>query len=175
MDVRQGLLKGIDCGSGATGAVGGGMTGGSNGSMTGGGGMCFHPDTPVCLADGSTVRVGDVRIGDRLADGSSVQMTLEFLTDDLYQVGNVWVSGSHAVYEQGEWKRVRDAAGATRLAVSRQRVINLVTDTHRIQAGGKLFADYLEVGGAFRQSIWTNMVAKYGGVNHAMKAKASVA
>ncbi len=129
---------------------GGGGEGGPDGGGGGGGGGCFAPGTAVEMADGSTKPVEDIRVGDKTRGGEVTTTMIFSATCPIFEYRGVVVSGSHAVFENGKWKRVADADYAQLLekdkAAKIEQVFVFDTTEHRIFTNGIAFADYSEVG-----------------------------
>lgn len=64
---------------------------------------CFAPDTAIRMNDGSTRRICDIRIGDRLAGDSVVTSTYLFdgAQTAMVQIHGIHVSGNHSLYSNG--------------------------------------------------------------------------
>ncbi len=131
-----------------SGPRGGGGDGGDGGSG-GGGGSCFAAGTEIDMIDGSTKPVEDIHVGDRTR-GGEVTMTMVFsASGPIFNYRGVVVHGSHAVLENGRWKRVANADDARQLdedeAAKVKQVFVFDTTEHRIFANEVIFADYSEV------------------------------
>lgn len=118
-----------------------------------GGGGCFAPDTLVLMADGSEKRIDQVNIGDHLAHGGVVLVTGSFLSDDVYHLDGVRVTGLHIVKSDAGWVRVKDHPRAVREVSRLQKTCNLVTTNNRMVCGGTVFADQMEYGGSFLEEV----------------------
>ena len=109
---------------------------------------CFGPQTPIDLADGRTIPLNRVRVGDVLSNGASVTATMRFATQpstDLYMYKNTLVTGNHLVRES-TWKYVRNSKLSKKYeGVLPDEVICLNTSNHEICIDGVTFADYEEV------------------------------
>jgi len=109
---------------------------------------CFDPQTPIDLADGRTIPIHRIRVGDVLSNKARVTAIMRFetrATTELYMYKNILVTGNHLVRES-MWKYVRDSKLATRYTgVMPSEVICLNTSTHEICIDGTVFADYEEV------------------------------
>ena len=109
---------------------------------------CFDPQTPMDLADGRTVALHRIRVGDILANNARVTAVMRFAvqpTTELYLYKNIVVTGKHLVRES-KWIYVRDSTLATRYeGVRPSEVICLNTTNHEICINGTTFADYEEV------------------------------
>lgn len=128
--------------------------GGGSGGSSGGGGACFPPDTLVVLSSKAAVPISSLRLGDQLDRGGRVEalMQLEGRADPLFDVGGVWVSGSHAVRDprDGLWRRVQHAGRP--LNTTAPVLWNVISEHHRVVAlprtdGGPAveLADFMEV------------------------------
>lgn len=109
---------------------------------------CFDPQTPIDLADGRTVPLYRVNVGDVLANKARVTATMRFETTprtELYLYKHILVTGNHLVRES-VWRYVRDSKNAVKYqGVLPREVICLNTSTHEISIDGTIFADYEEV------------------------------
>lgn len=112
--------------------------------------ICFAPDTPVAMADGTTKKIKNIVLHDDLAYGGRVYGTYQFKnTNDLYEYpsihGKVLVTADHAVEENGRFIRVKDSKKAVKLEENIPFVYSLSNENHRIFIDGVVFADYDEV------------------------------
>jgi hypothetical protein len=109
---------------------------------------CFGPQTPIDLADGRTIPLNRVKVGDVLSNGGNVTATMRFArqpSTDLYMYKNILVTGNHLVRES-TWKYVRDSKLSKKYeGVLPDEVICLNTSNHEICIDGVTFADYEEV------------------------------
>lgn len=110
---------------------------------------CFDPHTPIDLADGRTVPLYRIRVGDILSNNARVTATMRFVTTDrteLYTYKSILVAGNHLVRESGKWVYVRDSKLAVKYEGVRPReIICLNTTNHEICIDGVTFCDYEEV------------------------------
>lgn len=107
---------------------------------------CFAPGTMVEMFDGSTKRIEHVKIGDKLKLGGEVYCTQVARFDqECFQFGeDIYVTGSHAVYEDGQFIRVKDSKVARPISYKLSTVYNLGVTNHKIVVGGYLFSDLHE-------------------------------
>ena len=110
---------------------------------------CFDPQTPIDLADGRTVPLYRIRVGDILSNNARVTATMRFATTErteLYTYKSILVAGNHLVRELGTWVYVRDSKLAVKYEGVRPReIICLNTTNHEICIDGVTFCDYEEV------------------------------
>lgn len=102
--------------------------------------FCFHPDTQVEMANGSTKAICKITIGDDTR-GGKVVATTRGLGQGFYWYFGVLVTGKHAVKEDGVWVRVENSKHGREFKYLTEVVCNLVTDKHRIWSNGIEFAD----------------------------------
>jgi hypothetical protein len=102
--------------------------------------FCFHPDTQVEMANGGVKSICKIQIGDDTR-GGKVLATTRGLGQGFYWYGGVIVTAKHAVKEDGVWVRVENSRNARQFPYLTEVVCNLVTEKHRIWAGGIEFAD----------------------------------
>lgn len=107
----------------------------------------FHQDTPVTMANGQTKLIGQIQIGERVADGGVVYGLIQHDPGDIrmYQYGETIVSGTQAVYHHYVWKRIYQIPGISTRGNITEPIYSLVTDGHLIRVGTNLFTDYLEL------------------------------
>jgi hypothetical protein len=95
------------------------------------------------------MRIEDIEIGDVLKGHVEVLGVHHFKmknTDTLYNYKGVFVTGEHAVFDTGEFRRVKDCrASVIQTENIPKTVYNLTTKTHTIPVGSYTFADYEEV------------------------------
>ena len=137
-------------GTGSTGAKGAAIAQGNyhaQEAMKGrsGGGTCFLAGTMVEMEDGTFKAVETVQLGDRVAVGGMVFACGQFLSNDLHDYKGVKVSGSHMVYEDGHWTRVRDTKHGVPISDETVVVYNFGTEERRLLIEGILFTDYFEI------------------------------
>jgi hypothetical protein len=111
----------------------------------GGGGGCFLKGTQVTMADGSTKAIEQVDLGDNVAKGGKVFATGKFLVDNLHDYKGIKVSGSHMVYEDNKWVRVKDSKHGKSLGDDEHIVYVFGAENRRILINDILFTDYFEV------------------------------
>ena len=112
-------------------------------------GGCFHPSTLVGLADGRTLPISEIKVGDVLANTATVTATMRFTPRErLYTYrGVVRVTGSHLVRDSdGVWRKVEDSPNSIPYegAVPAE-IICLNTSNHKLYIHGCYFADFDEI------------------------------
>ena len=105
--------------------------------------FCFHPDTQVEMADGSTKAIHKIDVGEE-TKGGKVLATTRGASTGFYWYMGVLVTGKHAVKEDGRWVRVENSKNGRSFKYLTEVVCNLTTDKHRIWANGVEFADERE-------------------------------
>ena len=124
----------------------------ATGSAAAVGGMadafCFSKDTTIMMKDGFCP-IKDVKIGDKLADGSTVTATMKFHcdgTEKVFILDGVVVSGSHLVYKDGKPIFVNECPSAEPFNGSINELYCLNTSSHIIPVLGSKdridFADW---------------------------------
>lgn len=103
---------------------------------------CFHPDTEIEVLNGDVRKIGDIKLGDKIMGGTVLSVRRAYATD-LCTLRSVFVTSSHCVLMNGEWKRVGDCVGVERQP-GQFEVVSLIVSGHRILAGGMIFDDELE-------------------------------
>lgn len=128
-------------------AYGAQQTAAAQRAAAGAGGKCFAEWTEVLMADLTTKKITEVFVGDELLAGGKVieiRSYGDFEGFNLYDYKGVNLTGSHAVKELGEWKRVEDSSYAIKTDKIVDTVFTLVTENHIIIANGVLFSDDVE-------------------------------
>ena len=106
--------------------------------------ICFEINTKIELENGFLKPIGDVQLGDTIKGGKVLSVRMAYASD-MYRYLNTMVTGSHAVKENGEWKRVKNSELA--VAVPGEFiVVSLITSNHRIFSYGNEFSDEAEWG-----------------------------
>lgn len=116
--------------------------------------FCFTPDTQIIMEDGSTKRIGDIKVGERVALGGLVIAIGEALNQDLWIYNGVKVSGGHLVLENAEWVRVKDSANGKRLSnKNKSIVIPMTNENHLIMTSNyQVWRDMDEVDDTFNKT-----------------------
>ncbi len=110
--------------------------------VAGSGVFCFDPQTEVCMSDGTTKPICKLRVGDKLLGNDSVigiLLTEKEPNTAMYDYKGIAVSGSHIVWEEGEWKPVEESRFATVLPYAGQRLYSLRTTSRTMTAHNKVF------------------------------------
>lgn len=110
-------------------------------------GGCFIAGTKFFLSDGSLLEVDKLTPRDTLLEGGRTIATAQFVCDEMYGYqGGIFVSGSHAVLENGKWVRVRDSENGTRYPELDGSIVYVVWNKrHRmVHESGTVFSDYSE-------------------------------
>jgi hypothetical protein len=119
-----------------------GALGGAAGSVASSFIMCFSPETPIEMADGEQKRIEELWLGDE-TKGGRVESIRFSETQDLRDYKGVRVTGSHSVFEDGEWKRVRDSVHSP-IIEGWHEVVSIIVSGHRVHSNGIVFDDELE-------------------------------
>jgi len=96
------------------------------------------------MADRSTKPIEDIEIGDITAGGRVTGVMVFEGDHHAYNYLGVVVSGSHGVFENGEWMRVRDSAYGLKLPAKVERWYLHDTTSHEIVSNGVRFTDFHE-------------------------------
>lgn len=107
--------------------------------------VCFGPDTEFLMANGKYKKVKDIKVNEEVALGGKVVTIGQGVTNDLYQYGNVKVTGNHAVYENGEWIRVKDSKKAYPIGKEKEIIYPVGTESHLLVTKGQVWADVFEI------------------------------
>lgn len=107
---------------------------------------CFAPGTMIEMSDGTEKAIHEIKLGDHVRDGGIVYaIQAARAPKKLYHyAGRVFVTGSHAVFEGDEWKRVEGATLSVPIETEIETVYNFACEGHRIVSGGLMFSDLHE-------------------------------
>ena len=109
--------------------------------------FCFPPETEIDVKGKGKIPLYKVLIGDMLTDGSRVTAKFHFAGQGQQMVllDKIQVSTNHYVLFQGTWIKAGEHPDAIPIGpYSRNSLICLNTDTHRIPIGSYTFRDYDE-------------------------------
>ena len=128
---------------------GGGSSGKSYsvGTISGGSSACFAKGSLFKMSDGTIKKIEDIDIGETVAAGGKVSRVIkgDGTNEDWYMYGNTKVTGSHAVFENNQWKRVENSNSAVP-ADTEDFLYTLVCDQHKlISDDDVMYSDYDEV------------------------------
>lgn len=106
-------------------------------------GGCFLKQTKLKLKNGEEKTINNIAIGDELEQSGHVTGVMAFAKqENMYNVGGVYVSGSHPIFdEDGVWKPVQEL-GFPVIVTSDEVVYTLTTTTGTININGLLFSDH---------------------------------
>jgi len=129
--------------------------------------FCFAEWTQVEIRDHGVVIpkiITEIKIGDQLSDGSYVTAVIEMdgLDVPLYQIGSVYVSGSHLIKGlDQQWKSVTEDERAVMSNRLSKKVYCFNTTSNVITIDGLHFRDWEEIGNEdiHGQTIWNYMVS----------------
>lgn len=125
--------------------------------------FCFTPSTRIKLNDGREVPIQSLNLDDILEHNEVVQGILQTngSTTDIYQLGEVYVSGDHLVFYEplNEWICVKDHPHAHKQIKREPILYCLNTSTHTVQIGGFRFSDWEELPES-STGDWNTLVAK---------------
>jgi hypothetical protein len=116
--------------------------------------ICFDKNTTLKMVDGTTKKISDINVGDKLWDYSgtgkdsfvTAKLKLDSKNSTMYHLGNVVVSGSHRVKHNGKWIFVGDHPERILVENYSEPVIYcLNTTTKEIVVGDYVFTDWDEV------------------------------
>jgi hypothetical protein len=111
--------------------------------------MCFDPNTVMIMEDGTSKKLSEIVIGDRLqaVDKKVPIVTSVFVMDgsktEMVKIGNVLVSKLHYVFYNDTWIKAETHPAATG-SDSIPLLVCLNTDTHVLIIDGVVFSDYDE-------------------------------
>ncbi len=115
--------------------------------------ICFHPDTPVTMADGTTKKMKNLKIGDKLANGIDVMATMIIKGNEKSPYYKVWsntlndyifVTGEHLIQDPKTLRfiEVQNYDKATPTELYGEKLNCLVTSTNTIPIGEFTFWDW---------------------------------
>jgi hypothetical protein len=110
--------------------------------------VCFDKHTNIKCLDNSTKPIYKIKIGDILADGSSVISTLKLDIGEsvMYYLNGVLVTGSHLVQYHSTWIPVSFHPLAIMMPTyKRKKIYCLNTTSGKIRIGGNIFTDWDEM------------------------------
>lgn len=106
---------------------------------------CFTGDMKVVLLDGTAKRFDELKLGDITLRGGKVFAIQTSLVDKIYNYKGVMVTGSHAVFHENKWVRVRDTDALAEDLETPVQVFCAATENHRLIVDHLVFADLYEV------------------------------
>ena len=115
--------------------------------------VCFHPDTPVKLKDGTYKKMKDIKTGERLFQGQEVVATMKIKGNKhnpFYKIfsneinDDIYVTGSHHIQEPktGRFIEVSQFDKAIKTNKYCEHLSCLVTDNNLIPVGEYTFWDW---------------------------------
>jgi hypothetical protein len=110
-------------------------------------GHCFDGKTALTMNDGSEKSIEELEVGDILANNNVItaKLKLDATNEQMFQLGNVVVSGSHRVKYDGKWILVKDHPSAGPSSSNGEYIYCLNTNLKTIRVDNFEFADWDEV------------------------------
>lgn len=107
--------------------------------------LCFDPLTPIKRYDGVVVPMHDIKTGDVLEGGQTVESVMMFRGENtpMVNIKGINVSGNHKIMHRNTWIKCSEHPDATP-AKSMPFILCLNTSTHTIPICGMNFKDYEE-------------------------------
>jgi hypothetical protein len=106
--------------------------------------FCFVPGTKITMADGTKCLVEDIDLNMETESGGTViSIRRSSVDENVFDYKGVRVTGYHAVFENGNWIRVKDSTHAIPVAY-RGVVWSVANNNHRLLVEGQIFADEIE-------------------------------
>jgi len=115
--------------------------------------VCFHPDTPVTMADGTTKKMKNIKIGDKLANDIDVMATMIIKGNEKSPYYKVWsnklndyifVTSTHLIQDPKTLRfiEVQNYDKAIPTEIYGEKLSCLVTSTNTIPIGEFTFWDW---------------------------------
>lgn len=117
-------------------------------SVPGPSGHCFDRKTLLTMNDGTIKSIEEIKVGDILANNNAVtaKLKLDAKNAEMFQLGNVVVSGSHQVKYNNNWVFVKEhPERKPALSFSDPYIYCLNTSLKTLQIGAFEFSDWDEV------------------------------
>ena len=110
--------------------------------------LCFDPSTIVKLHNNINISIKNLKPGDKLLDGSIVEVVCEFNIEQIdvkmFNYKNIIVSSHHIVLENNKYIRVKKSIYAKKILYKKNILICLITNTGNIKINNIIFKDYLD-------------------------------
>jgi hypothetical protein len=129
--------------------------------------FCFLPNTKVILENGKDVNIQDIKLGDTLFSGGTVQGLVELpgSKETIYDLYGIKVSGGHRVWSfpDNKFINVKDHPSAVATTERSNTLWTLITSDREIPVRGKFgcvrFADWEELPDSDESAAEWNMIA----------------
>ena len=115
------------------------------------GSACFHPNTKVKLINNRVIDIKNLKVGDKLWNGSKIFNVLNLNNELEYfyvfknkgeENEDIYVTGNHYVLYNGKWINVKEHPFSIKTKNYSNNVINLITSNNKIFIGDMVFWDY---------------------------------
>lgn len=104
---------------------------------------CFIAGTEFLMADGSYLAIEEIDLNDHMVDGGKVYFLTKSLSNDVYEYKGDMVTGSHAVYENEKWIRVKDSELSKKVD-GEHEVYCLGNENHLMISHNAQYSDFFE-------------------------------
>lgn len=110
---------------------------------------CFTQNTLMEMADGSSQKIKDIQLGDKLKNGSSVTAIILFdaTEQNIYKLHEVFVTGEHRVFHpEKKWIKVKDHPDSVYMPLFHEPYVYcLNTDNKMFTIGETIFSDWDDI------------------------------
>lgn len=123
--------------------------------------LCFDGDTDIILNDNAIVKIKNLKINQKLKDGSKIIAKLKFKYSkdtDMYSYKNIIVSGDHRVMENGIKNKISDLNNINKIEYNKEFIYCLITDTNKIIINNVEFLDFIETNDYYINNITKKII-----------------
>jgi hypothetical protein len=109
---------------------------------------CFDKDTNLTLFNREKIKISDIKLGDKLHDGSTVNnyIIVERGNEDMYVLNNVVVSGSHSIQHNNRWIKVFEYPNIQKLIDYQHPFLYCInTSSKKINIDNFIYSDWDDV------------------------------
>ena len=107
---------------------------------------CFDEKTPIII-NNSPVNISQVKIGNKINSTNKILGKIKLMreNEDIYLLGETIVSGSHKVFENNQWIKIKNSKESKLLEEYNKKYIHcLITENKTIEIGDKIYLDWDE-------------------------------
>lgn len=137
-------------------------------------GGCFEENTLLLLENNKEIKIKDIRVGDKLFDGSKVIGTLKikYVNQQMYKFKNIIVSGDHYIMYNNKQILINMCEESELLnSLELDYIYCLITDSGKININEHIFMDYFDTENLdIQHQIQNNIVSKLNHLENPMIA-----
>lgn len=123
---------------------------------------CFDQNTLVKLEGGHYRKICELKIGDKIYLGGRITGLIRAKhNNDIYNYQGILVSGEHLVFDNSQWKKVKDCSKSEKINYPQHHLYCLLTENNQVVTNNNIiFRDFDEINDPYLNCVINNMIIR---------------